>query len=180
MPGAARRWGWHALVDDWARRIVDDSLIRPSDLVLDIGAGLGSLTAPLLATGARVIAIEMHPGRAERLYDRLAPVYGAQLTVLRIDARELRLPHRPFRVVANPPYGLSSELLRLLLGSRSRLLRADLVLQRAVARRYAEGTAPGSGRWLRQFDVTVRVTLPRTAFRPPPRVDSAVLTIRRR
>lgn len=180
MPGAGRRWGWHALADDWARRIVDDTGIGPSDLVLDIGAGLGSLTAPLLATGARVIAVELHPGRAARLRDRLAPGSGGRLTVLCIDARDLRLPHRPFRVVANPPYGLSAELLRLLLGPRSRLVRADLVLQRAVARRYAEGSAPASGRRRRRFDLAVRVSLPRTAFRPPPRVDSAVLTVRRR
>ncbi len=179
MPGSGRRWGWHALADDWANRIVGESLVRPSDLVLDIGAGLGSLTAPLLATGARVIAVEMHPGRAARLHDRLAPRYGTRLTVLCIDARDLRLPHRPFRVVANPPYGLSSALLHLLLSSRSRLVRADLVLQRAVARRYAEGAAPGSGRWLREFDLTMGVLLPRTAFRPRPRVDSAVLMIRR-
>jgi 23S rRNA (adenine-N6)-dimethyltransferase len=179
VSGSGRRWGWHALADDWADRIVEQSLVHPSDLVLDIGAGLGSLTAPLLATGARVIAVEMHPGRAARLYDRLAPRYGSQLTVLCIDARELRLPHRPFRVVANPPYGLSSALLTMLLSPRSRLVRADLVLQRAVARKYAEGMAPGSRRWLRGFELTAGVSLPRTAFRPPPRVDSAVLTIRR-
>jgi 23S rRNA (adenine-N6)-dimethyltransferase len=59
-------------------------------------------------------------------------------------------------------------------------VRADLGLQRAVARKYADRTAPGSGRWLRGFDLTVGVSLPRTAFRPPPRVDSSVLTIRRR
>jgi 23S rRNA (adenine-N6)-dimethyltransferase len=180
VPGAGRRWGWHALTDDWACRIVDDTGVAPGDLVIDVGAGTGALTAPLLAAGARVIAIELHPGRAQRLQDRLAPGYGDQLTVLRIDAADLRLPHRPFRVVANPPYVLSSALLHLLLGRGSRLVRADLVLQRAVARRFADGAAPASELWRRRFDVTVRTSVPRAAFRPPPRVDSAVLTIRRR
>jgi 23S rRNA (adenine-N6)-dimethyltransferase len=117
-----------------------------------------------------VIAVELHPGRARRLRERFA---GANVTVVQADARELRLPGRPFRVVAGPPYGISSPLLRLLLAPRSRLVAADLVLQRAVVRRYA-GRA--GGRW----DVRAGRSLPRRAFMPPPRVDSAVLVVRRR
>jgi 23S rRNA (adenine-N6)-dimethyltransferase len=89
------------------------------------------------------------------------------------DARELRLPGRPFRVVAGPPYGISSPLLRLLLAPRSRLVAADLVLQRAVVRRYAGGSG---GRW----DLRTGRSLPRRAFKPAPQVDSAVLVVRRR
>lgn len=165
-----RAWGWHPLVDEWAGRIVADAAVRPGQLVLDIGAGHGALTAHLLDAGARVIAVELHPGRARRLRERFA---GANVTVMQADARELRLPGRPFRVVASPPYGISSPLLRLLLAPRSRLVAADLVLQRAVVRRYAE--RPG-GRW----DIRNGRSLPRRAFRPAPRVDSAVLVVRRR
>jgi 23S rRNA (adenine-N6)-dimethyltransferase len=92
--------------------------------------------------------------------------------VVHADAVSLRLPSRPFRVVANPPHGISSSLLRTLLAPGSRLVAADLVLQRAVVREYSfSGT--------RRFSLTVGM-LPRRAFLPPPRVDSAVLVVRRR
>ena len=142
--------------------------VRPGELVLDIGAGEGALTAHLVRAGARVIAVELHPGRAAVLRERFPGI-----TVLHADATAIRLPGRPFRVVANPPYGISASLLHTLLAPGTRLVAADLVLQRAVARKYASGAA-------RRFSLTVGLTLPRRAFLPPPHVDSAVLVVRRR
>jgi 23S rRNA (adenine-N6)-dimethyltransferase len=170
-------WGWHALTDAWAARIVADAQVRPGQLVVDVGAGHGALTAPLVAVGARVIAVELHPGRARRLERRFAE---DPVVVLRSDATQFQLPVRPFRVVANPPYAVTSPLLRLLLAPRSRLTAADLILQRAAARRVVEGRMPGAERWARHWSITIGRALPRTAFQPRPRVDSVVLVIRRR
>ena len=142
--------------------------VRPGELVLDLGAGEGALTAHLVAAGARVVAVELHPRRAGVLRERFPGI-----TVLQADAVAVPLPGRPFRVVANPPYGISSTLLRTLLAPGSRLVAADLVLQRAVARKYASGAA-------RRFSLTVGLSLPRRAFLPPPHVDSSVLVVRRR
>jgi 23S rRNA (adenine-N6)-dimethyltransferase len=100
--------------------------------------------------------------------------------VVRTDVRDLRLPHRPFRVVASPPYAITATLLALLLAPGTRLIAADVVLQRAVVRKYADGAAPGAARWARTFRARPGLSVPRHAFRPPPRVDSAVLVLRRR
>ena len=141
--------------------------VQPGELVLDIGAGEGALTAHLVRAGARVVAVEPHPRRAGILRERFPGI-----TVMHADAASIRLPGRPFRVVASPPYGISSGLLRTLLAPGSRLVAADLVLQRAVVRKYASGAT-------RRFSLTTGLTLPRRAFLPPPHVDSAVLVVRR-
>lgn len=154
-----------------------DAGIRAGDLVLDIGAGQGALTEPLLSAGAYVVAVELHPGRAEQLRRQFA---GAPVKVVRCDASVLRLPRRPFKVVSNPPFALSSVLLTNLLAPWSRLIAGDLVLQRPVVRRWADGAPAGSARWLRTWTAESGRSLPRSAFRPPPRVDSAILVIRRR
>jgi 23S rRNA (adenine-N6)-dimethyltransferase len=166
--GSRRAWGWHRLDDEWAARVVAAAGVRPGELVLDIGAGEGALTAHLVRAGARVVAIELNPRRVDVLRGRFPGI-----TVVHADATSIWLPGRPFRVVANPPYGNSSRLLRALLAPNSRLVGADLVLQRAVVRKYASANT-------RRFRLTAGLTLPRRAFLPPPHVDSAVLVVRRR
>ena len=169
--GRSRRaWGWHRLADEWAARVVAAAEVRPGELVLDIGAGTGALTGYLVRAGARVVAVELHPGRAALLRQRFP-----QITVVQADAVNLRLPGRPFRVVASPPYGITADLLDLLLAAGTRLVRADLVLQRAVVRKYADHR-----RAARAHRMSTGLVVPRHAFRPPPRVDSAVLVVRRR
>jgi 23S rRNA (adenine-N6)-dimethyltransferase len=175
--GGNARWGWHRLAPGWAERLVADAGVARGDLVLDIGAGDGAITAPLVDAGARVIAVELHAERAAQLRRRFA---GAPVTVVRADARDLRLPRRPFRVVASPPYAATSLLLRRLLAPGARMTAADLVLERAAAHRWASPRAPGANRWAREFDAAVGHRVPRHAFTPRPPVESATLILRRR
>lgn len=178
MPASAPvRWGWHRLSSRWAEQVVADARVAPGDLVVDIGAGTGALTAPLVAAGARVIAVELHPGRVAALRRRFS---DDPVTVVRADATDLWLPRRPFRVVANPPFAATTALLKRLLAPGSRLVAADLVLPRPLARRWAAGTAPGAGRWAQEHGVALGRRIPRAAFTPCAPADCTMLVIRRR
>jgi 23S rRNA (adenine-N6)-dimethyltransferase len=146
--------------------------------VLDVGAGTGALTVPLLRAGCRVIAVETHPGRLATLRQLVAS--ERRLTVVRADAADLRLPRRPFHVVANPPFAITSALLRRLVQPGTRLLDAHLVLQRDAARRWAGPGAPGASRWQRVHKPVLGRAIRRDRFTPAPAVDARVLVLRRR
>ncbi len=147
------------------------------DLVLDVGAGDGAITRPLAASGARVVAIEAHPRRARQLRDAFA---GQNVKVVRADAVDLRLPGRRFVVVANPPFAITTALLKRLLHPHSRLDRGLLVLPRPVAARWANGRGPGAQRWARAFDLRIPLTIPSSAFIPAAPREAVVLEIVRR
>ena len=138
-----------------------------------LGAGAGALTRH----GGRrcaVLAVELHAVRAQRLRERFL---DNQVRVVEADIGSLRLPGRPFRVVANPPYHVTTELLHLLLARDSALVAADLVLERAAVRAIVAGRGPA--RWWRRWSLAEGRALPRSAFARPPTVDSRVLVIRR-
>ena len=154
--------------------LVDSSDARRGDLVLDLGAGDGAITAHLARLGAEVLAFELHPARAARLDSRFAGVDG--VTIVRADVASMHVPRRPFHVVANPPFGLASPVLNRLTARGSSLQHASLVLPVSVARRWQwlldERRAP--------WALSVESRLPRSAFTPRPRVDCCVVRIRRR
>ena len=160
----------------WARRIVAQAGIVRGDLVLDVGAGTGALTAELVLAGAYVIAIELHPDRLAHLRAR----FDANVRVVRADAADLRLPLRPFKVVANPPFGVTSALMSRLVHAGSRMISADLVVQEQAAHRWIGSRAPAARRWQQSYRATLGQRVPRHAFHPRPHVDARMLVIRRR
>ena len=164
MSAGELRWGWHQLSDDWARLLVARAEVGRGDLVLDVGAGAGAITRHLIGTGARVVAVELHPGRASALRAR----FGRSVKVVQADAADLWLPTQPFFVVANPPFGALTGLLKRLLGPRSQLVRAELVVPRYAAARWARTPTP--------FTIRRGPRVPRHAFTPAPPDDAAVLT----
>lgn len=180
MPGhSARsaRWGWHQLERRWAARLVALAGVQPGDLVLDVGAGRGVITSELLRAGAHVVAIELHEQRAAHLREQFA---DRRVTVVRADATELRLPRRPFKVVANPPFGATTALLRRLTSPTSRLERAALVVPTWTATRWAEGRGTGGARSRHLFACALGPRVPARAFRPPPPHEPRVLLVARR
>ena len=160
-----------------ARRLVRDAGVSPGDLVLDLGAGTGLITAALLQRGARVTAVEVDPRLAGGLRRRFP-----EARVLQRDLLTVSWPGEPFSVVANPPFSCTSALLRRLLDdTRTGLVRADLVLQRGAV--HARAVAPPGLcelQWGPWWTLRPGRHLPASSFRPPPRCGAAVLTVRRR
>jgi 23S rRNA (adenine-N6)-dimethyltransferase len=177
VAGDSGRWGWHQLDSRWATRLVEAADVRPGDLVVDVGAGAGVITAQLVRAGASVVAVELHPRRLAILRDRFA---GLPVTVVRSDAMNLRLPRRSFKVVANPPFGVTTALLRRLTAPSSRLERASLVLPAWAAARWVGGRGAGGDGSKRAFSYTLGARIPSSAFRPAPPADPSVLLIARR
>jgi 23S rRNA (adenine-N6)-dimethyltransferase len=178
VPGRSQaQWGWHELERRWAARLVALADVRPGDLALDVGAGRGVITSELLRAGARVVAIELHERRAAALRERFA---GQPVTVVRADATDLRLPRRSFTVVANPPFGATTALLRRLTSPSSRLERASLIVPRWAATRWAEGRGAGGPRSRHAFACSLGPRVPVSAFRPPPPHEPRVLLVARR
>ena len=177
-----RELGQNVLADTGiVERFIGGLDLVPGELVVDVGAGTGALTVPLARTGVEVWAVEADPVWAQRLAATVAA--DDRVRVIRADLRALRLPRRPFRVVANPPFGLTTALLALLLDDPARgPARADLVLQREVARKHA-ATPPRAlhtAAWAPWWEFDLGTAIDREAFRPRPSVDAQVLSIRRR
>jgi len=180
---AKKSWGQNFLGDE---AILDDiarlAAPRPGDRVVELGAGLGHLTARLLARGAVVTAVERDRDMARVLRGEL----GDRITMLEADAA--RLDYRvlaeggPLAVVGNLPYHLTSPILFDLLDQASQVARAVFLLQREVAERLA--ASPGEKDWgvlsvflQREADVSVERIVPPGAFHPPPKVHSAVIHV---
>jgi 16S rRNA (adenine1518-N6/adenine1519-N6)-dimethyltransferase len=179
------RLGQNFLVDAAAlERVMQAAELDPGDAVLEIGAGLGTLTARLAREVRRVVAVELD----DRLIAPLREVLAACPNVEVIQADALRLdlddPMRgePFRVVANIPYQITSHLLRRLMEMPAAPDRVVLTLQAEVVDRVVAGAGEMS---LLALSVQVygaprrMASIPAGAFFPVPQVDSAVLRIDR-
>jgi 23S rRNA (adenine-N6)-dimethyltransferase len=180
LPSAPNPAGAHYLTDrGLIARLVRSSGAGAGDLVLDLGAGYGALTAPLAGTGARVIAIERDPRMAARLRRRFAA--EPLVNVVEADLRFVPLPRRPFLVVASPPFSLTTLLLRRLLGDpRSGLAGAELIVQWGAAFGLAASRPRNAetARWAARFELRLVRRIPAGSFSPPPGADAAYLSVR--
>jgi len=160
-----------------AAELVRAAGIRPGDLVFDLGAGTGALTAALVRSGASVVAVEIDTALAAALRRRFTEV-----RVLEDDLLRVPLPRVPFKVVANLPFEGGTAALRRLLDPRVPLENADVIVDWGLASKRAS-VWPGtqlSAYWGAWFELSLVRRLPRCVFAPPPSVDAGVLRIVRR
>ncbi len=163
-------------------RIIDAADVQAGDRVMEVGPGPGALTERLLQTGVPVLAVEIDRDLAASLRERnaenLEVVSG---DVLRLDWSTL-LMTPPYKLVANLPYNISSQILFKVLDNRDAFRSLVLMFQKEVGDRLV--AEPGSREYgilsvLMQtwFDIKRVVKVPPQAFYPPPKVDSVVLKL---
>lgn len=177
-----KRFGQHFLHDPYVlSRIVEAIAPQAGEALVEIGPGEGALTRPLLERIPRLIAIEIDRDLAASL---AAEFSAARLEVIVADALEFdfsALP-APLRVVGNLPYNVSTPLLFHLAGFADRVRDMHFMLQREVVDRMAaRHSTPEYGRLSvmlqRRFRVERLFRVPPGAFRPPPKVESAVVRL---
>jgi 16S rRNA (adenine1518-N6/adenine1519-N6)-dimethyltransferase len=190
MQTARRRFGQHFLEPAWIDKVLAAAELRPGDHVIEIGPGRGALTRPLAERVASVTAIELDRDLVAWLQPRVARnvtvVSGDFLTLGPETLFSGLAPNQPVRVIGNLPYNISSPILFRLLDlhrETGRLIDASLMLQREVADRVT--AAPGSRETgvlsiMVQLDADAETVLmlPPGAFRPVPKVRSAVVRLR--
>ena len=189
-----RALGQHFVVDpNTVRRVARLAGVGPGDRVVEVGAGLGALTLALAETGASVTAVEVDRAIVPVLRSVVEP---ASVRVVEGDALRLDWDAvlgadpgagaiRPWVLVANLPYNVATPLIADLLDDVPAIGRMLVMVQREVAERLAAG--PGSGAY---GAVSVKVAywataamvgrVPASVFLPPPKVESALVDIRRR
>jgi 16S rRNA (adenine1518-N6/adenine1519-N6)-dimethyltransferase len=177
------RLGQNFLQDPIAlQRIVEAAGIRPNDIVLEVGCGLGNLTRYLAEVAGNVVAVELDPRLAAIAQESLSEFQNVRIVnadFLEIVPRDLDL-QSGYVVAANIPYYVTSPILRHLLESDPRPGRIVLTVQKDVAERIC-----GSPPRMSLLAVSVQVyglakvieNIPASSFYPVPKVDSSIIRV---
>ena len=169
----------------YLRAVAYAAHIKKGDLVLEVGPGEGTLTRELLSRGAKVVAVE----KDDRLIPILSETFAKELTtkqlrlihgdILAQDFKKLGLSAGKYKVAANIPYYISGALMRFLFEHKEQPNTLSLLVQKEVAERIARSKKES----LLSLSVKVYgvpsyvMKVPRGAFVPPPKVDSAILAV---
>jgi 23S rRNA (adenine-N6)-dimethyltransferase len=178
-----RRLGQNFLRPEFAKELVAEASFEATDVVVEIGAGLGGCTFALAREVYEVVAIEADPILATQLRRKVDRLGVTNIRVLDLDARRYRFRGRPFRVFGSLPFGATTALMRRLFDDPNlALVRADLVVQWDVARKRS-AVPPAtllSTTWAPWWEFFLGPRIPANAFRPVPSVDAGVLRVTRR
>ncbi len=173
-----KRFGQHFLVDKKTRDImIESARLEPDDTVIEVGPGLGFITATLTSQPCSIIAIEKDRTLAEYLKNRFTK--NSNVTIVQGDALEFQFQDQA-KIISSPPYNISSKLILSILNSKFKL--AVLLLQDEFVSRL---TAPVGSRDYGRLTITLQsrakaeriIRVPRSAFYPSPKVDSAIVRI---
>jgi 16S rRNA (adenine1518-N6/adenine1519-N6)-dimethyltransferase len=179
-----KRLGQNFLQDEEVlNSIIAHSQLKPTDTVLEIGAGLGVLTERLVNEAGKVISLEVDPVLHHFLSNKFGDNKNVQILlqdVLKYDARGIS--EKKVKVIANLPYYISTPILMHLIKSIEQFSMILIMLQKELAERITAG--PGTKRYgslsiaLQYYTETeIVAVVPKTAFYPEPDVDSALIRL---
>ena len=170
-------------------KIVESAELKSDDFIIEIGPGLGTLTEELLEQANEVVAVEMDTKLAELLeHSRKSAsqsVSKSKLKIINADILKLNLDEvigdKPYKVVANIPYHITSKILELFLSRKQKPTLIVLLVQKEVAERVCAKAGQMS-----TLAISVQLfgepeivdVVPKESFFPSPKVDSAILKIR--
>lgn len=162
--------------------IAEAANLKPTDVVLEIGPGLGTLTAELLRRAERVVAVEFDKELARKLPGQFP---GKSLEVVSGDILSFDLSDLPsgYKVVANVPYYITSKIVQMLMTATNKPKIAVLLVQKEVAERLAARSGDMSILAISAqiyAEVGLGDIVPAKLFTPPPKVDSQVIILKTR
>lgn len=162
--------------------LIGHSNLRKNDLVYDLGAGSGVITSVLARRVRSVVAVEIEPHALTNLQKNVGSFDN--VTIVRRDILKLQPPSEPYKIFANIPFHLSSEVVRKFTESTHPPKAIYLIVQRQFARKLVPGkdhfTSELGAEIGPLFTARIRKPLRRTDFTPPPAVDTVLLELKLR
>lgn len=163
------------------QEIVNHAKIKKDDIVFDLGAGKGALTIDLSKKAAKAIAVEYDRKFVECLNQKLK--YDLNTKVVQQDILKIHFPRTPFVVVSNIPYAITTPIMKKLLHHPSNgFQKGILIMEKGAAKRFTSTFVKDAYviAWRMLFDISYVKTISKENFSPQPKVDSAMISIKRK
>ena len=181
---ASKRLGQNFLIDKTVlRKIIEAADLKPNDMVLEIGPGIGTLTRELAKTARKVIAIEKDPKMIDILKDTTKDFQNVEIIkedILKMSPESYKLKAKSYKVVANLPFYLTAPVIRQFLETKNPPQEMNLVVQKEVAQRICAKPPDMSILAVSiQFYAKPEIIsyISKKSFWPSPKVDAAILKI---
>ena len=162
--------------------LIGHSNIRKNDTVYDLGAGSGVITSALARRCKEVTAVEIEPQALSKLRQNVGSLEN--VTIVEKDILQLPIPEGAYKIFANIPFSLSSEIVRKFTETSNPPKSMYFITQKQFARKLVPGsdhfTSQLSAEIAPLFTTRIRRPLRKTDFTPPPAVDTVLLEIKRR
>lgn len=163
--------------------LIGHSNLKKRDLVVEIGAGSGVITSALAHRAKNVIAIEPESTTANKLRENLAKRGIENVMVVEQDFRDFELPVEPYKVFANPPFHLSSEILHKLIEAKVPPETIYLILQKQFALKLLNNTRHYTSQLgfqiTKDYQTRIRLPIKASDFTPPPAVPCVLFEAKR-